>query len=230
MNSNRSSASRYPGYDVLALRDTPSWDNVTRAVIEQRLAQRNAPRFCNDTQWRTLQALCAAIVPRSLDPSVDAEHRRFAAPRIPVAGLIDTRLAEDTRDGYRDARLPPLRDAWRIGLAAIDAESQTLHGAAFADIDENAQRDVIRRMQSGELRSPAWQGMPSDLFFRLRLAVDIGTAYYSHPHAWSEIGFGGPANPRGYVRMQANRRDPWEPAEAHPGQEDKARRENGRVR
>lgn len=230
MTSKRLPTSRYPGYDVLALRDTPSWDDVTRAVIDERLAQRNAPRFCNDTQWRTLQALCATLVPRSLDPSVDAAHRRFAAPRIPVAGLVDTRLAEDTRDGYRDARLPPLREAWRIGLAAIDAESQTLYGAAFADIDENAQRDVVRRMQAGELQSPAWQGMPSDVFFRQRLVIDIGSAYYSHPHAWSEIGFGGPANPRGYVRMQANRRDAWEPVEAHPGQEDQARRENRRVR
>ena len=112
-----------------------------------------------------------------------------------------------------------------------------LHAAAKACLDATDPADKLRMthsalaaMQSGELRSPAWQGMPSDLFFRLRLAVDIGTAYYSHPHAWSEIGFGGPANPRGYVRMQANRRDPWEPAEAHPGQEDKARRENGRVR
>lgn len=230
MNPKRPLASPYPGYDVLKLRDTPSWDDVTRAVIDERLAQPNAPRFCNDTQWRALQALCAVIVPHSLDPSVDVAHRRFAAPRIPVAGLVDTRLDQDTRDGYRDARLPPLREAWEIALAAIDAESQTLYGAAFADIDENAQCDVLRRMQTGELQSPAWQGMGSDVFFRLRLMVDIASAYYSHPHAWSEIGFGGPANPRGYVRMQANRRDAWEPVEARPGQEEKARRENGRVR
>ena len=35
-------------------------------------------------------------------------------------------------------------------------------------------------------------------------------AYYAHPSAWNEIGFGGPASPRGYVRMDFNRRDPWE--------------------
>ena len=39
------------------------------------------------------------------------------------------------------------------------------------------------------------------------------SVYYAHPAAWSEIGFGGPASPRGYVRMQANRRDPWEAME-----------------
>ena len=42
---------------------------------------------------------------------------------------------------------------------------------------------------------------------------DIGSAYYAHPTAWSEIGFGGPASPRGYVRMDENRRDPWEAVE-----------------
>ena len=36
---------RYPGYDVLTKRDTPSWNAKTREVIEQRLATPNAPRF-----------------------------------------------------------------------------------------------------------------------------------------------------------------------------------------
>ena len=44
-----------------------------------------------------------------------------------------------------------------------------------------------------------------------------------------EIGFGGPASPRGYVRMNFDRRDPWEAVETKPGQDEKARRENARV-
>ena len=39
------------------------------------------------------------------------------------------------------------------------------------------------------------------------------------PTAWNEIGFGGPASPRGYVRMGLDRRDPWEAVEATPGEE-----------
>ena len=229
---------RYPGYDVLQKRDTPSWDDITREVIDARLAQRNAPRFCNDAQWRTLNALCAAVVPRSraprsaLTPEGRIEHDapRWAEPTVPVAALIDMKLLHDGRDGYRDARLPPLRDAWRIGLAALDAESRQAYGATFADIDDTRQRTLITRMQRGELKDAAWQGMPSDVFFSLRVLHDIGSAYYAHPQAWNEIGFGGPANPRGYVRMQANRRDPWESAEAKPGQETKALQENRRAR
>ncbi len=72
--------------------------------------------------------------------------------------------------------------------------------------------------------------MPPAEFFRLSVLRDIVGAYYSHPTAWSELGFGGPASPRGYVRMDFDRRDPWEAIEATPGREEQARRENRRVR
>ena len=38
-------------------------------------------------------------------------------------------------------------------------------------------------------------------------------AFYSHPWAWNEIGFGGPAYPRGYKNLGFDRREPWEVAE-----------------
>ncbi len=61
--------------------------------------------------------------------------------------------------------------------------------------------------------------MPSKLFFHQRILADVVKAYYAHPTAWNEIGWGGPASPRGYVRMDFDRRDPWEAAEAKPGRE-----------
>ncbi len=61
-------------------------------------------------------------------------------------------------------------------------------------------------------------------------AHDIVHAYYAHPTAWSEIGWGGPASPRGYVRMDFDERDPWEAAEAATdGDAKTARRKNRRV-
>jgi hypothetical protein len=36
------------------------------------------------------------------------------------------------------------------------------------------------------------------------------SAFYSHPWAWNEIGFGGPAYPRGYARLGAGQREHWE--------------------
>ncbi|MDD2861718.1 MAG: gluconate 2-dehydrogenase subunit 3 family protein, partial [Acidiphilium sp.] len=76
---------------------------------------------------------------------------------------------------------------------------------------------------------PGWDDMKSEEFFDRRVLADIPACYYSHPTAWSEIGFGGPASPRGYVRMELNRRDPWEAIEAHPGSVDEVRRKNRHV-
>ena len=81
-------------------------------------------------------------------------------------------------------------------------------------------------MQAGELTSPAWGGMPCQPFFEHRVIADITHAYYAHPVSWNELGFGGPASPRGYVRMKLDTRDPWEPVEAKPGEEAQARSEN----
>jgi hypothetical protein len=47
------------------------------------------------------------------------------------------------------------------------------------------------------------------------------------------MGFGGPANPRGYVRLYTNRRDAWEAVETQDesdAAQRTARRENERVR
>ncbi|HZZ11085.1 MAG TPA: gluconate 2-dehydrogenase subunit 3 family protein [Paraburkholderia sp.] len=209
----------YPGYDVLDKRNTPSWDEATRTVIAQRLATPAEPQFFNAVEWLAVRALCACIVPQA-----------NALPVVPLAQLLDAKLVKNTGDGYRDARLPPLQQAWRTGLAALDAESRARHELPFASLDKPSQVTMLEAMQRGELTSDAWAGMPAKLFFAERLLHDICSTYYSHPHAWSEMGFGGPANPRGYVRMYFDRRDPWEAAEAKPGDEDNARRENQRAR
>ena len=41
-------------------------------------------------------------------------------------------------------------------------------------------------------------------------------AFYSHPWAWNEIGFGGPAYPRGYMRLGVGQKEAWESADAFP--------------
>jgi hypothetical protein len=126
--------------------------------------------------------------------------------------------------------MPPLREAWVRGLAALDAEAQAAFGKEFASLKTVQQDALLEQAQSGQLRHRLWQGMACELFFSQRVLHDISAAYYSHPTAWSEIGFGGPANPRGYVRLAANHRDAWEAAEAYPGKQTKARELNHRVR
>ena len=206
---------RYPGYDVLAKRHTPSWNEATRRVIDARLSLPREPVFFTQDEWLTLNAVCDRIVPQPKD-----------RPPIPVAAMIDDKLRSDKLDGYRNAKLPRMQEAWRRGLRALDAEARARHGARFHLISAKEQIALLEKMQHGDLNDPAWADMPSKLFFHERVTHDIVAAYYAHPASWNEIGFGGPASPRGYVRMDFDRRDSWEAAEAKPGQEAAVRRKN----
>ncbi|MBW4092296.1 MAG: gluconate 2-dehydrogenase subunit 3 family protein [Proteobacteria bacterium] len=209
---------RFPGYDVANKRDTLSWDAVTRTAINRRLAVPHEPRFLAPPQWRTLDALCRRILPQPAD-----------RPPIPLAALLDATLCAGGTQGFRVHPLPHDPDAWKHGLDALDAEAREQFGAAFCELAEDTQDSLLVQAQNGKLHNPAWDPMTAQLFFEKRILVDIPAMYYSHPTAWNEIGFGGPASPRGYVRMELNRRDPWEAVERKPGHEAEARLQNRHV-
>lgn len=209
---------RYPGYDVLDKRHTMSWDEPTRRAIDRRLAVPREPRFFSAAEWRTLDALCRRILPQPND-----------RPPVPVAALLDASLVANETQGFRVDPLPHDREAWKRGLAAFDAEARHGFGARFDELTPDIQDDLLGRAQNGDLHDPAWGAMPAQMFFEKRVLVDIPAMYYAHPTSWNEIGFGGPASPRGYVRMELNRRDPWEPMEVKPGREAEARDVNRNV-
>jgi hypothetical protein len=179
---------------------------------------RREPEFFTADEWLTLNAVCNRIVPQPAD-----------RPPIPVAAMVDNKMARNMTDGYRHYQLPPMQEAWRSGLAALDSEARAHYGGRFHEINTRERDELLTRMQEGDLHDPAWGGMPPKVFFDERMTHDIVAAYYAHPVSWNEIGFGGPASPRGYVRMGFDRRDSWEAVEARPGEEESARRINSRV-
>lgn len=211
---------RYPGYDVLKKRHSMSWNDQTREVIDRRLAlDPNQHLFFSDDEWPTLRSLCDRIVPQTtVRPHV-----------VPLAAMVDEKMYRNGGDGYRYAELPPMREAWRRGLAALDAESIDRHGQRFHELDPLDQDALLTAVQNGNVKNRAWRDLPAKSFFVKRVLHDIVSSYYAHPRSWNEIGFGGPASPRGYVRMNYDRRDPWEASEARPGREARARRENESV-
>jgi len=211
-------AGRFPDYDVLSKRRTPSWNDKTREVIARRLAVRPEPKFFTADEFKTVEALAARIVPQPSSHSA-----------IPVAALVDEKLHLGRQDGYRHAGMPREDEAWRRGLKALDSEAQHAYGARFREASADNQDSLLARMQKGELTAKDWGSMQPKVFFKTRLAHDLVLAYYSHPMAWNEIGWGGPASPRGYVRMDFNERDPWEAAEVSDGNVEAARRKNRRV-
>jgi hypothetical protein len=108
--------------------------------------------------------------------------------------------------------MPPLQEAWRKGLAGLAKEAQAQFGRPFDDLCTDDREALCRRLHRGEADPALWE-VPARAFFNDMLLKAIVSVYYAHPSAWSEMGFGGPASPRGYVRMGLDEHDPWEARE-----------------
>lgn len=198
--------SPYPGYDVLGKWDSPSFDETTRAVLRRRLEEVPPRRFLAAEEWRRLEAACARLIPQ---PERE--------PPIPIVPWIDAMLHENRGEGFRYEDCPPLRRAWRQGLKGLAHEAERRFARAFETLPGEDQDAVLRAVQAGEVEPEAWAGLPPGRFFGDLLLKTVVGVYYAHPAAWSEIGFGGPASPRGYVRLGLDGVDPWDGRESGHG-------------
>jgi hypothetical protein len=194
---------RFPGYSTLAKRDTPSWNDADRKVVDKRVYNPPPRRFFSEDEFAILQAVVDRIIPQ---PGALED-------KVPLANFIDQKMAEDQSDGYRQEGEPTMQEMWRRGLHAVDAEARLRFQARFIDLPGGRQDDLLRIVQKGEVRAPEWAGVPAKSFFKSRVQHDTVTYYYGHPRGWDEIGFGGPASVRGYVRMGFDRQDPWDAIE-----------------
>src|SRR5947209_3042663 len=129
---------RYPGYDVLNKRTGPSWNEHTRRVIARRLSIGSTPRFFTASEFQTVGAIAARVVPQPT-----------GRPPVPVAALIDDKLHRGISDGYRRAGIPRDGDAWRLGLGALDVEAEAAYGGRFQGLPSGLQDELLMRMQQG---------------------------------------------------------------------------------
>jgi len=199
-------SSRYPGYDALAKATSVDWDEQTWQAIQERLTQNPSARFFTPEEIRTLTAVVDRILP---------QPDRTAGERVPIVPWIDTKLFHDRRDGYRYEGMPPQRVAWRLAIEGIEQAARALHSRTFAELSGELQEEVLRAIEAGNPPGAAWRELPATLFFKSVLCIAVIKAYYSHPTAWSEIGYSGPSSPRGHVRIWIGGVDPWE-AHEHP--------------
>ena len=70
-------ADRFPDYDVLAKRDTPSWNPQTRKVIDERIATAE-PEVLTPEQRATLRR----VVGREGDPAAFVSIRSWIGPGV----------------------------------------------------------------------------------------------------------------------------------------------------
>jgi hypothetical protein len=189
---------RYPDYDVMS--EARHWDGVTRELLESRVHDVPSITFFDRAEETCLRAL------------LDVALAQDEEPRIPVLEMVDAKLAAGELDGFRYDDMPEDPDTWRSVAARLDVTARERGADDFAVLGDDDRRDVVGAFAAGELD---WPGVNVARAWAVVMRGALG-AYYSHPWAFNEIGFGGPAYPRGYMRLQEGPRgrEPWERPEA----------------
>jgi hypothetical protein len=177
---------RYPDYDVLANR--ANWDAATRRIVEARLEPSSRLRFFTEQEAPALRALC------------DTATAQDDEPRVPVAEMVDDKLASGKLDGFRYADMPRDPDTWRLVLRGLDETATARHKTPFAACDIESREAIVAALSKGELSGGAWDQLNVSRAWSVCMRA-ILAAFYSHPWAWNEIGYGGPAYPQGYMRL-----------------------------
>lgn len=178
---------RYPDYDVLAEVDT--WDDATRKVVLARLDPPGPLRFFGPEEEPTLRAFCDTVMAQ------DGE------PRVPVAESVDSKMADGRLDGYQYDDMPDDRDTWHLVLQGLDEVARHRYGkASFADAEAETREAIVEALSSGQVGGGTWDQLNVKRAWAVCMRA-ILAGFYSHPWAWNEIGFGGPAYPRGFMRL-----------------------------
>ncbi|MCX7523116.1 gluconate 2-dehydrogenase subunit 3 family protein [Microbacterium sp. STN6] len=191
---------RFPGFDVLG--QAGAWDDVTRELIVNRLNPDPHLRFFTATEFLTAAALLDQLTGQIDDPIV------------PVAQMIDIRMADDSTDGWHFEGMPRDHDVWKATVHGLDDDAHAAHGKAFADCDSDQQQAILTAIHKADPEGE-WHGMNANRTWNLWMRYAC-TAFYSHPAAWNEIGFSGPAYPRGYKNAHVGTLEPYEVHDAMP--------------
>ncbi len=178
---------RYPDFDVLSAADT--WDRATTSVVMARLEEPAPLRFFSAEQEPTLRSFCDTVMAQDVEP------------RVPVAEFIDDKLASGQLDGYQYADMPDDRETWHLVVSGLDHSAITRFGSAsFADADIEQRESIIDDLAHARLTGGPWAQLNVSRAWSVCMR-SILAGFYSHPWAWNEMGFGGPAYPRGFMRL-----------------------------
>ena len=177
---------RYPDHDVLA--DSPRWDPATREVVRARVEDVPSRRFFTKPEFACLCAFCDVVLAQDADP------------RIPVMSFVDAKLHDGRLDGFQHVGMPDDRDTWRQVAQGLDEAAIERGAERYADADQATRREIVGAFADGTLSDGIWDALPAGTAWTVVMR-SVLSAFYSHPWAWNEIGFGGPAYPRGYMRL-----------------------------
>ncbi|MGH9582283.1 MAG: gluconate 2-dehydrogenase subunit 3 family protein [Bryobacteraceae bacterium] len=129
----------YPDYSTMSQK--AYWDAATRKLVEARIYHVPPIRFFTPGEQPTIEAVVDRILP---------QDDRLPEKKIPVLHFIDERLFEDIIDGYRFEDMPPDREAYRMGIQAIDETASKMGGKPFAALDPVKRDEVLKTIHDGK--------------------------------------------------------------------------------
>jgi len=196
---------RYPDYDVLE--QAAHWDEETRKLVLDRVENVPEIRFFDPDEVPTLKAFC------------DTALAQDSEPRVPVLSYVDEKLHSGTGDGYQYYDMPGDGETWRRVARGLDEEARRRGAGTFAAADEELRVAIVHDFSQADLHGGAWDTLNVARAWSVVMRYCL-QAFYAHPWAWNEIGFGGPAYPRGYSRfgsphLDGGDREAWEAAPAY---------------
>lgn len=189
--------SRYPSFHVMNGRE--EWDPHTRSIVTSRLEPQGGYRFFTLVEAEIMIRICSLLVNDS-----DREVLHY------VVSHMDRTLYQSPGEGQRKAGVPEASVLVRSGLHAVELGAELQYGTSFLKLDTPVQQKYLQQIsESAAGPRQVWEAVPQAEWFRKVLQGTI-EAYCSHPKVWSEIGYAGPAYPRGYIRTQLGQLEPWE--------------------
>jgi len=189
----------YPRFDVM--REEEHWDPHTREIVNKRLNNESFYPYQYLTQHEgdTLFRLCAILLDDARSPVLAYVVHHF-----------DSTLQAGIGESQRKIGVPKQSALIRDGLALLDQVCKERYGKKFISIGEPDQQQLVQQLVQGNIALLSGDQQVPVREWTDKILTDAVAAYYSHPSIWSEIGYAGPAYPRGYVRSELGLTDPWE--------------------
>ncbi len=179
----------------------------TRKVMMERLV---APSLTEGVfsldERRLLRALTAHVVPGA---------------GFDLAGRLEAELVENKGDGWRFAKLPSDRRAWRQGLFSLDAAAKRTYGVPFIALDTARKDRLLGQACEGDLGAgllgTVHLGASAGAFDQVQMRdwfEDVRAAlvriYVSDPRTMERMGFTGFADEQGFTQITLGGREEFE--------------------
>lgn len=166
------------------------WDGLESRGVEPDLLEalrRRAAGAAGPVRRVGDEALVVAVAARLAPGSVPARD---------LAVFVDAHFDEQLGRGDERVGVMARQELIPAGFRALDDEARRHHGAAFADLADDARDGLLARAEEGRLEGPA--GFDAAEWFR-RVRDLVLLAYGSDPRGMVEMGFPGPSYAKGHV-------------------------------